>query len=547
MVESVQQAAHGATTEGLTGADLVVEALERNGVDTVFGIPGVHTLALYDALHERSINHILARHEQGAGFMADGYARASGKPGVAFIITGPGITNVATPIGEAYTDGSPVFVVSANVERPYLDAMRGNLHDLKDQMGLMAAVTQWNSRVMDPADGPEAIAEGLHRLTSGRTRPVHVEVPLDVLDERVTRDVDIPNVESQIALPDPDAIQQAVHALQESEKVVIYAGGGAVASAAPEAILAIAEQLSAPVITSVMGKGAAPEDHPLVLGATWATGNAVDALLREADTLLVIGSKLGAQATQMFQLPLPGRIIRIDIDESEMTRNAAPAVSILADAAPAVEALAAALKENGVSKRSFTVEQIADARREALATAWNADRNDYIQAVRRAIPRDGITVWDMTMMSYVAGPLFPVYEPRTFMFPSGYGTLGFSLPVALGAKVAKPDTPVVAIIGDGGFQFTMAELATAVQFNLSVPIVIFDDSTYSAVKENQLITRDGRYIAVDLINPDFLKLADAYGVPSCRPETPDALQQEIETALQRSGPTIINAPIPGWV
>ncbi len=419
MVESVQQAARGATTEGLTGADLVVEALERNGVDTVFGIPGVHTLALYDALHERSINHILARHEQGAGFMADGYARASGKPGVAFIITGPGITNVATPIGEAYTDGSPVFVVSANVERPYLDAMRGNLHDLKDQMGLMAAVTQWNSRVMDPADGPDAIAEGLRRLTSGRTRPVHVDVPLDVLDERVTREVAIPNVEPYIALPDPDAIQQAVHALQESEKVVIYAGGGAVASAAPEAILAIAEQLSAPVITSVMGKGAAPEDHPLVLGATWATGNAVDALLREADTLLVIGSKLGAQATQMFQLPLPGRIIRIDIDESEMTRNAAPAVSILADAAPAVEALAEALKENGVSKRSFTVEQIADARREALATAWNADRNDYIQAVRRAIPRDGITVWDMTMMSYVAGPLFPVYEPRTFMFPSG--------------------------------------------------------------------------------------------------------------------------------
>jgi acetolactate synthase-1/2/3 large subunit len=537
----------GTATEGLTGADLVVETLERNGVDTIFGIPGVHTLALYDALHERSLNHILARHEQGAGFMADGYARASGKPGVAFIITGPGITNVATPIGEAYTDGSPVFVVSANVERQYLDAMNGNLHDLKDQMGLMAAITQWNSRVMSPAEGPEAIAEGLRRLTRGRTRPVHVELPIDVLDERSTLAVEIPRVAADVTYPDPDAIAQAVEALADAGKVVIYAGGGAVASAAPEAILAIAERLSAPVMTSVMGKGAVPEDHPLVLGATWVASNAVDALLREADTLLVIGSKLGAQATQMFQLPLPARIVRIDIDPEEMTRNAQPAVSVLADAGPAVEALAAALAEQGVSKVSFPAGQIADAKRDALATGWGADRNDYIQAVRRAVPRDGITVWDMTMMSYVAGTYFPVYEPRTFMFPSGYGTLGFSLPVALGAKVAQPDKAVVAVIGDGGFQFTMAELATAVQFNLAVPIVIFDDSTYSAVKDAQKQSRDGRYLAVDLVNPDFLKLADAYGVPACRPETPEALQEEIEIALKRSTPTIINAPIPGWV
>jgi acetolactate synthase-1/2/3 large subunit len=276
-------------------------------------------------------------------------------------------------------------------------------------------------------------------------------------------------------------------------------------------------------------------------------GNAVDALLREADTLLVIGSKLGAQATEMFQLPLAESIVRIDIDEAEMSLNAQPSVAILADAAPAVQALAAALEARAVSKGSFSAEQIASARSEALASGWGADRDGYIQAVRRAIPRDGITVWDMTMMSYVAGKRFPVYEPRTFMFPSGYGTLGFSLPVALGAKVAQPDKAVVAVIGDGGFQFTMAELATAVQFKLNVPIIIFDDSTYSAVKDAQKQSRDGRYLAVDLVNPDFLKLADAYGVPACRPETPEALQHEIELALQRDLPTIINAPIPGWV
>jgi acetolactate synthase-1/2/3 large subunit len=547
MVDLAEKGSVGVTVEGLTGADLVVETLQSNGVDTVFGIPGVHTLALYDALHERPINHILARHEQGAGFMADGYARASGKPGVAFIITGPGITNVATPIGEAYTDGSPVFVVSANVERPYLDAMRGNLHDLKDQLGVMAALTQWNNRVMNPAEAPAAVGEGLRRLMRGRTRPVHVELPLDVLDERVPGQVEIPRITRETLQPDPAAIETAVSTLAAAGKIVIYAGGGAVASPAPDTILAIAERLSAPVITSVMGKGAVPEDHPLVLGATWEPGNAVDALLREADTLLVIGSKLGAQATEMFQLPLAESIVRIDIDEAEMSLNAQPSVAILADAAPAVQALAAALEARAVSKGSFSAEQIASARSEALASGWGADRDGYIQAVRRAIPRDGITVWDMTMMSYVAGKRFPVYEPRTFMFPSGYGTLGFSLPVALGAKVAQPDKAVVAVIGDGGFQFTMAELATAVQFKLNVPIIIFDDSTYSAVKDAQKQSRDGRYLAVDLVNPDFLKLADAYGVPACRPETPEALQHEIELALQRDLPTIINAPIPGWV
>ncbi len=198
MVETIERVQTDESPTSRKAAELVVDTLEANGVDTVFGIPGVHTLALYDALHGSSINHILARHEQGAGFMADGYARASGKPGVAFIITGPGITNVATPIGEAYTDGSPVFVVSANVERPYLDAMKGNLHDLKDQLSVMAAVTQWNSRVMDASDTPATIAEGIRRLNSGRRRPVHVELPLDVLDEQVTGDISIPVVETYV-------------------------------------------------------------------------------------------------------------------------------------------------------------------------------------------------------------------------------------------------------------------------------------------------------------------------------------------------------------
>ncbi len=534
------------TVTGQTGADLVVETLLANGVDTVFGIPGVHTLALYDALHERPMRHILARHEQGAGFMADGYARASGRPGVAFIITGPGVTNVATPVGQAYTDGSPVMIVSSNVASQYLDAMKGNLHDLKNQMGVMAAVTQWNERVLDPADAPAATGEGLRRLQNGRTRPVHIELPIDVMAERVDT-VEIPTVTIEPRRPDPAAIDAAVELLASANKVVVYVGGGAVASAAPEAIVSIAERFSAPIITSVMGKGAVPETHPLMLGTIWDRSDPLaDAFFEEADTIIVFGSKLGAQATHMFDLPIPRRVIRIDVDPDEMNRNLTPDVAILADCGPAAIELAAALAERNLHLRSFPPERITSAREYLLTTGFGADRDDYIQAIRRAVPADGITVWDMTMMSYVACYRYPALEPRTFMFPAGYGTLGFALPAALGAKLARPEKPVVAIVGDGGFQFTMQELATAVMFGINIPIVIFDDSTYSAVKDAQGRLCEGRYQAVDLINPEFTTIADAYRIPWARPESADALGAELRLAFKRDSPTLIITPIKPW-
>ena len=547
MTSSSTQHSDETTVSGLTGADLVVETLLANGVDTVFGIPGVHTLALYDALHERPMRHILARHEQGAGFMADGYARASGRPGVAFIITGPGVTNVATPVGQAYTDGSPVMIVSSNVAAPYLDAMRGNLHDLKNQMAVMEAVTQWNQRVLNPGDAPAATAESLRRLTNGRTRPVHIELPIDVMDERC-EEVTIPSVSSERIAPDAAAIEAAADAIAESNRVIIYVGGGAVASPAPEAIIAIAERLSAPIVSSVMGKGAVPDDHPLKLAVIWDRSDPMaSSFFEEADTILVIGSKLGAQATDMFELPLPQRIIRIDIDPDEMNRNVTPEVPVLADAALATIELAATLAERKIHLHSFSKERIASARDYLMTNGFGADRDDYIQAIRRAVPRDGITVWDMTMMSYVACYRYPVLEPRTFMFPAGYGTLGFALPAALGAKLAQPDKAVVAIVGDGGFQFTMQELATAVMFGINIPIVIFDDSTYSAVKDAQKQWRDGRFQAVDLVNPEFTTLADAYGIPWARPENATDFEAELKAALERDSPTLIIAPIPGWV
>lgn len=535
------------TTTSATGAQLMIAALEAHGVDTVFGIPGVHTLALYDALRNSSIRHVLARHEQGVGFMADGYARATGKPGVAVIITGPGVTNIATAVGEAYTDSSPMLITSTNVESPYLDDMRGNLHDLKDQMAVMKAVTKWNARITDAHDVTCVMDEAFQRLTSGRPLPVHVEIPLDVLDHVI--ETEPATREPFIVVPEPSAekIEQAAALLARAKRPFIYAGGGAVSSGAAPFVRQLAERLKAPVLTSIMGKGAIPEDHPLALGALWSQDNAIDDLLKQADVMLVIGSKLGAQATNMFRMELPENLIRIDIDPREMHLNARPSNPLTGDAALISEHLVAELSDmTELAGVDQTAAAIA-ARESAEKTSWFAERRAYVDALRRAIPRDGILSTDMTMMSYVACGSYPVYEPRTFFFPSGFGTLGFSVPAAIGAKIGRPDAKVVAIVGDGGFQYTMGELGCAVQERVGVPIVIFDDSTYSAVKHAQQQERGGRYMAVDLVNPDYVKLADAYGIPGVRVDSPEALESEIALAFERDLPSIIVVPIESWV
>ncbi|MBX3070083.1 MAG: thiamine pyrophosphate-binding protein [Thermomicrobiales bacterium] len=529
-----------------TGAEAVIRTLEANDVDVLFGIPGVHTLALYDALRDSSIRHVLARHEQGVGFMTDGYARVSGKAGVALVITGPGVTNLATALGEAYTDSSPILAISSNVERAWIDDMRGNLHDLKDQLGVTAAVTKWNGRAMSASSAGSLVETAFWHLRTGRPRPVHVEFPLDVLDEPLGQETPVASIQPGRLAPGMAEINAAAEAIERSHRPVLYCGGGAVSSGASAAVTQLAERLGAPVITSIMGKGAIREDHPLSLGALWSNGNAVDEVLRQSDCLIVIGSKLGYQETGL-NLPIPGTLIRIDIDPREMHLNARPDIAIEADARLSTEALLERLGDIDRGTTGFGADAITSARQRAEASAYGADRRALVDALRRAIPRDGILSTDMTQLAYVATYLYPVYEPRTFLFPMGYGTLGFALPAAIGAKIARPEATVVAMVGDGGFQYTMGELGCAVQERLGVPIVIFNDSTYSAVKSSQERTRGGRYIGVDLVNPDYVELARAYGIPGVRVETPDALEREVRLAADRDLPTIIDVPIPGWV
>jgi thiamine pyrophosphate-dependent acetolactate synthase large subunit-like protein len=531
--------------EEITGGAAAIAAIEAAGVDVVFGIPGVHTLSFYEALHDRGIRHVLARHEQGAGFMADGYARATGKPGVALIITGPGITNVSTPVGEAYADSSPVVIISSQLEREWAGKMRGNLHDIRDQSGLMSVLTKRSTQVTAFADVAPTVFDAIREATAGRPRPVHVEVPLDVLAERGP--FEEPCVPAGYRpTPTRDQIERATDLLANATKPLIYAGGGALDASA--AITQLAELLGAPVITSIMGKGTVAEDHPYALGHAWnpwGDDNPADALLTESDVVIVFGSKLGAQETNYWKMPLPETMIRVEIDPSEVSLNYPnPTLPIVADAHATADALVEALRQRDDLAPKMSVEDVSSLRERISATHRDEVYAPYIDALRRAIPREGIIVQDMTMMSYRMNEAFPSYAPRTYLFPSSYGTLGFSVPAAVGAKIGKPETPVVAIVGDGGFQFTMHEVATAVQFNVTLPIVIFNDSTYTAVEQAMKYESGGKVMATDLINPDYVKLAEAYGIPGIRAESPEALADAVTAAFELVGPTIIDVPIP---
>ncbi len=524
----------------MKGGHAVVATLEANGVDTVFGIPGVHTLDIYDALYGSRIRHILTRHEQGAGFMADGYARATGKPGVAVIISGPGLTNVSTPVGQAYADSSPVLIISAEVERENAGRMRGNLHDMNDQLGLMSHLTKWNTQVNDGADIPWAINEALRQMRTGRPRPTHVQVPIDVLAEEAEVEITA-SPEGIRRRPSQEAVDAAMSAIQSAKKVVIYAGGGAVQSGVDGVLTELAEALDAPVITSTPGKGAIPEDHPLAMGiAFYRWSDTVADLLRESEVCIVVGSKLGAQSTSHWTLPLPKRIIQIDIDPLELGRNYPAEVKVQGDARLAVEMLLDAVRADGGPAERWRRDDLAQRRANAIAPR-DTEYKDYIDALRAALPRDGIITHDMTSLSYMSHQFFPAYGSRTYLSPHGYGTLGFSVPAAIGAKIGAPEREVVAVVGDGGYQFTMEELAVAIQHEVTLPIVIFNDSTYTAVKRG--MDASGRYVGVDLVNPDYVKLADAYGIPGVRAHSADALGTAIRDAQKRRGPTLIDTPI----
>lgn len=530
------------------GGEAIIAALEANGVDTVFGIPGVHNLDLYDVLYDRpDVTNILARHEQGAGFMADGYYRATGRPGVALIVTGPGVTNVATAVGEAFADSSNILIVATNLERKYLDTLEGNLHEMTDQMGVMRPLVKWSKRVMHAQELPTAVNEAFTALATGRPRPVYLEIPIDVLAERVPLDGIGPATVP--AAPDiDDDVRRAAEAISSAKRVMIFAGGGANSPEAARCIAELAEALGAPVVSSLMGKGALADDHPYAVGSfgyRWAADNPTVDIMQGSDLVVVVGSGLGVRTSGEGSMPLPNRMIHIDIDPTEHGKRYQPEVSIVADVTQALTVLLERVRAGARPSGRWDAADVAVIR-DRLGEPTDARVAGYIpylDALRSGMDRDAVLANDMTMMAYEGVRYFPVYEPRSYTFPRGFGTLGSALPTAIGAKVGCPDRQVVAVAGDGGFQFTMEELGAAVHHRIPVSVVIFNDGTHTAVKAAQKRTYPGRYVSVDLVNPDYVKLADAYGIEGIRAESPEALLDALQYARSSVMPVIIDVPI----
>lgn len=530
----------------LTGGQAVVAALRAHGVDTIFGIPGVHTLPLYDAmLDEPGLRHVLARHEQGAGFMADGYARVAGKEGIVSVITGPGVTNVATPVADAYADAVPLLVIASSLPRASRGRRRGELHEVKNQFGVMDALAGWTRSVEYVEEIPGAIRDAFHAMRAGRPRGAYIEIPLDLLAMEVEVDILQP---APVALPSPSTKDIAAIAeyLRAAQRPLIIAGNGITATGANAQLLQLAELLGAPVILDSKSRDTLPTAHPLVITTSgYPLLPSMREVLSNSDVALVIDSRLGAYTPGQSRLHLPETMLQIDSDPSEIGRHFPVTLGAVAGARFALDTLLAALQDVPRDRVSRT-EEVAHVK-ETLDTYTRQRYGEnlaFLDAVREAVPSDGVIVADMTKLGYASSEYLPLYEARTYIHPSELCAIGCGLPLALGAKVAAPGKPVVALCGDGGFLLNVGELATAAQEQIDVVMVLFNDATYTAVKQQQARRFHRRYIATDLRAPDYVAMARAFGINSTRVATPGVLGETLAQAIQRGGSMLIEVTLP---
>lgn len=528
----------------ISGAQAIVQALDEQGIEVVFGIPGAYSMPLFDALyHHPRIRVITVRHEQAASFMADGYARASGKIAAAILLPGPGVTNAYTGLGEAFADSSPVLLLATQVNREFINQDRGLLHELTGQMEILAPVTKFSVRLNEPHASAQTIRDAFQAMRNGRPRPVQIEIPRDVQVETFEPNGSKPPPRAvrERTLPPPTQIETAARQLAASSSPLIFAGGGVISSDASDVLVRIAERLGAPVLTTGMGAGCIPADHPLWCGTAWMATADIRPLAGAADALLAVGTRFNQAMTHDWNMPLPGVTIRIDADPNEIERNLPMQLKLVGDARVTLEAIEACLSEWDVDRGGRVergMHQAQTAFRAALLERVGSS-TPWMRALRQTLPRDAIISADMTVFWADMLAAFPVYEPRTMLFPWGYGTLGFGIPEALGAKIACPKKPVIAIVGDGAFLFTGMDLATAIQYKLNVPILIPNNNTYGMIKKQQGEMFDEQYIAVDLVNPDFVELARSFGAYGERIQTPQQLSDALTRALLADKPTVI--------
>lgn len=526
-------------TATMTGGEALVAALVDHGVEVVFGIPGTHNLEIYKHLALRGVRHVSTRHEQGAGYAADGYARTSGKVGVAVVTSGPALLNAATAVAQAWSDSVPVLVVSPGLPLRHPATGNGLLHETRDQGAALRAVCAASLRATSVAEIPTTVAQAFALMTAGRPRPVHLEVPLDVLEETAEVAAVAP-VPQATPMPSEQSLADAAVRLESARRPVLIVGGGAKRAATE--VRELAERLGAPVVTTINGKGVLPEDHELALGAGVHLP-AVRALVEEADVVVAIGTELAPADLWYGPLPVAGKLVRVDIDPVGAVTNGTAETVLLGDAAVTLRELTKRLGRAPAEPdvAAWRERKRSDARREGAE--WTA----LTDAMGPALPRDAILSTDNAMACYYGAMAnVATHAPATFLFPTGYGTLGYGLPAAIGAKVGNPDRPVVAMLGDGGVMFTVQELATAAVLGIALPVVVVDNSGYGEIR-NEMVERHDPVHAVDFLAPDFAALGRALGCHGVSVDDPADVTAAIETALRADRPTVIHVRMPEGV
>jgi len=522
----------------LTGGQALVRLLANYGVDTVFGIPGVHTLELYRGLPGSGIRHVLTRHEQGASFMADGYARVSGKPGVCFVITGPGVTNAATGIGQAYADSIPMLVISSVNHTASLGKGWGILHECQDQRAMTAPITAFSAVALTAEDLPELIARAYAVFDSERPRPVHISVPLDVLSAPVTRDWSNEVVRRPgRGTPAATALDQAVAKLHGAKRPMIIAGGGALNAA--QELAALSTRLAAPLFTSVAGKGLLPPDAPLNAGSSLCVEPGWN-LIAEADVVLAVGTEMADTDFWRERLPLNAELLRVDIDPRKFNDFYPCAVALHGDAQQTLAAVLERLSPD-VRDAGAAIAKVA-ALREAIHAGHGPLQQIHqaiLQRIAAELPANAFISTDMTQLAYTGNFAFASEATRSWLHPTGYGTLGYGLPAGIGAKFGAPQRPGLVLVGDGGFLYTAQELATAVE-ELDSPLVVllWNNDALGQIRDD-MIGLDIEPIGVLPRNPDFAALGRAFGCTVTQPQNLAELQTDLRHGFNRNGVTLI--------
>jgi acetolactate synthase-1/2/3 large subunit len=530
----------------MTAGDAIVSALEANGVRTVFGLPGVQMYPLFDALYRRRhvIRTVASRHEQGCAYMAYGFAASTGRPGVFSVVPGPGVLNAGAALNTAWAANAPVLCITGEIATPFIGQRRGHVHEMPDQLATLRSIVKWAEKIDRPAAAPAVINEAFRQMLSGRRGPVAVEIAWDILaSSEPVPEAQPAHIDSPLA-PDPNAIERAAQVLVTAKHPLIMVGSGAQHAAVE--VRALAEALDAPVCAFRGGRGIMPEDHELGL-----SNYAASRLWPHVDVLVGIGSRLELPYLRWTKnymqyhnvADAPPQLIRIDIDPAEMQRLR-PHVPIVADSALAASALREALLRLG-NKRIGQRADIAGAKSLAAHAIQKIQPMvAYLEVIRQVLPRDGFFVREVNQIGFTSWYAFPVFEPRTYVTEAFSGTLGYGFPTALGVKIANPDKAVICASSDGGFLFGLQELASAAQEKINLVTLVFNNSAFFNVLRDQQLGFDNRIMCAELQNPDFVKLAESFGIAAYRAPSPETLRPILTRALAAECPVLIEVPVP---